>query len=265
MRRRLRPAFSLALLVLLYGPPPGARPSGVPTHVCGTRPLIDEKKTGTQIEGDHEAQLGAWPWLVSLQIYRVFEGGYRHKCGGSLISNNSVLTAARCIKKWVNPEYWRVVIGLRHLYKHHSHTINFRVRDIVVHSNFKVNSYDNDIALFELIKFVEYDEYIQPICLPDIPLLVTDKNPCYISGWEKKEEKGDMKYTLQESQVDIIPLYTCARHRWYSGHGISRDMICADSASGHKNTCKESPSQALAVASKSIQGSILVQFILETG
>uniref|UniRef100_A0A670IA36 Peptidase S1 domain-containing protein n=1 Tax=Podarcis muralis TaxID=64176 RepID=A0A670IA36_PODMU len=138
---------------------------------CGTRPLIDEKKTGTQIVGDNEAQLGSWPWLVSLQIYRVFQGGYRHRCCGSLISNDLVLTAAHCIKEWVYVSLYFILSILGIMGK-------------------MLNSYDNDIALFELIKFVEYDDYIQPICLPDIPLLVTDKNPCYISGWGEKEEKG---------------------------------------------------------------------------
>uniref|UniRef100_A0A8D0DMZ7 Peptidase S1 domain-containing protein n=1 Tax=Salvator merianae TaxID=96440 RepID=A0A8D0DMZ7_SALMN len=89
-----------------------------------------------------------------------------------------------------NPEYWRVVIGLHHLYKWQSHTENHRVKDIVVHSEFKSGHYENDIALFKLIRSVKYSEYIQPICLPDIVLLMSDDNPCYISGWERSKTKG---------------------------------------------------------------------------
>lgn len=66
---------------------------------CGTRPVVDEITTGTRIIGGHDAQLGAWPWQVSLQVYH-FGVGYVHVCGGSLINHNSVLTAAHCVKRW---------------------------------------------------------------------------------------------------------------------------------------------------------------------
>ena len=66
---------------------------------CGTRPVVDEIATGTRIIGGHDAQLGAWPWQVSLQVYH-FGVGYVHVCGGSLINHNSVLTAAHCVRKW---------------------------------------------------------------------------------------------------------------------------------------------------------------------
>ncbi|ETE56931.1 Transmembrane protease serine 12, partial [Ophiophagus hannah] len=106
-----------------------------------------------------------------------------------------------------NPEYWRVVIGLHHLYKPHSHTISRRVKSIVVHSDFKWDSYENDIAMFKLVKFVEYNKYIQPICLPHNSHLVTDKNPCYVSGWENRKKKGKIQTVLQEARVITIPLH----------------------------------------------------------
>ncbi|KAF7246934.1 Transmembrane protease serine 12 [Varanus komodoensis] len=68
---------------------------------CGTRPFVDEISAGNRIIGGHDAQPGAWPWQVSLQVYH-FGVGYYHVCGGSLITNNSVLTAAHCIKKWTS-------------------------------------------------------------------------------------------------------------------------------------------------------------------
>ncbi|XP_034268345.1 transmembrane protease serine 12-like isoform X2 [Pantherophis guttatus] len=196
-------AFSFwALLVLFREAAPKALPPMNLSDGCGARPAIVNITAETQSLGGHVAQLGAWPWQVSLQIYRVPSGRYQHVCGGSLINNNSVLTVARCIEKWVNPEYWRVVIGLHHLYKPHSHTISHRVKSIIVHSGFKWDSYENDIAMFKLVKLVEYNKYIQPICLPQNSHLVTDKNPCYISGWENRKKKGKIETVLQEAQED---------------------------------------------------------------
>lgn len=55
--------------------------------VCG-RPVYSGR-----IVGGQPAALGRWPWQVSLQYDQT------HICGGSLVSEHWVLTAAHCIKK----------------------------------------------------------------------------------------------------------------------------------------------------------------------
>ncbi|XP_061471259.1 transmembrane protease serine 12-like [Rhineura floridana] len=202
---------------------------------CGIRPLMDEKLTETRIVGGHDAKLGSWPWQVSLQHYTAGIG-YFHMCGGSLINNNTVVSAAHCIKKWRNPAFWRAVIGLHHLYEHNSHTVKRRISTIASHSSYDSETYENDIALFTLIKYIKFNDYIQPICLPDAPL-TNDEYPCYIAGWGNTKEKGSGKLILQEAQVDIIPLRVCNRYDWYGGI-ITKNMVCAGSASGRVDSCQ---------------------------
>uniref|UniRef100_A0A8D2KQA1 Peptidase S1 domain-containing protein n=1 Tax=Varanus komodoensis TaxID=61221 RepID=A0A8D2KQA1_VARKO len=205
---------------------------------CGTRPAVDKLKTGARIVGGYEAQLGAWPWQISLQIYRLGIGlRYLHVCGGSLINNNSVLTAAHCIKEKLKPEIWKAVIGLHHLYLHESHTVQSRVRAIMIHSKFNKKTLENDVALFKLSKPVIYNDYIQPICLPNTSLLLTDGTPCYISGWGLKNENGVGTYILHEAQIRIIPLKICNRYDWYAG-AVSRNNLCAGSETGHVDSCQ---------------------------
>ncbi|XP_042308760.1 transmembrane protease serine 12-like isoform X1 [Sceloporus undulatus] len=230
-------ASLVALLVLLSQALAAAAAAASPSDACGTRPAVNEVTPDARIVGGRDARVGAWPWQVSLQLYRVALGGFRHECGGCLINSNSVLTAAHCIKKWVNPEYWRAAIGLHHLYKEQAHAIKQRVSNIIIHPDFRKGSYESDIALFKLLKSVKYNEYIRPVCLPEVSHLVPDKNLCYISGWGKKEKKGKFELTLREAQVDIIPLYTCNKHDWFKGI-ISRNMICAGSESGHVDSCE---------------------------
>ncbi|KAK9407155.1 TMPRSS12: Transmembrane protease serine 12 [Crotalus adamanteus] len=156
---------------------------------CGTRRVVDDIVTGTRIVGGHDAQLGGWPWQVSLELYR-FGKGFVHVCGGSLINHNSVLTAAHCIKEWTVASFWRAVVGLHHISRYHVHTKKSRIRAIIMHSSFNKITYENDIVLFKLMESIKFNQYIQPICIPDAPVTLNDEMPCFITGWGQTTEKG---------------------------------------------------------------------------
>ncbi|XP_062977533.1 transmembrane protease serine 12-like [Elgaria multicarinata webbii] len=218
---------SLALLVLLGG-------VLASNDECGTRPTVDA--TGSRIIGGHEAQLGAWPWQVSLQVYRLGLG-FLHICAGSLITNDSVLSAAHCTRKKLSPEIWRAVFGLHHLYKHSTYAIKRRVRAITVHTWYNRETYENDVALFKLSKPIIYNDYIQPICLPDKSLRLTKDTECYIAGWGMQREDGTGTLQLQEAKIRIIPLDICNRYDWYGG-SVSSNNLCAGSETGRVDSCQ---------------------------
>ncbi|XP_053150312.1 transmembrane protease serine 12-like isoform X2 [Hemicordylus capensis] len=208
-----------------------------PHTECGTRPLMDETATGSRIVGGRDAILGSWPWQISLQVYQ-FGTGYHHICGGSLINNNSVLTAAHCTKHWMDPEFWRAVIGLHHLYRYQPQVVKARVSTIIIHSDYDKVTYENDIALFQLEKYIPYSDYIQPICLPKAPLTLTAANHCYISGWGATREKGKKNPAiLQETEINIIPQHICGSPDWYWGI-VKENMLCAGSEHGGVDSCQ---------------------------
>ncbi|XP_044850756.1 transmembrane protease serine 12 isoform X4 [Mauremys mutica] len=230
-------AALVVLLLLRAGGGPGSPAPRRATSTCGERVLVD-MISGPRIVGGHDAQLGAWPWQVSLQVYQ-YGVGFKHLCGGSLVNEYSVLTAAHCVRRQMDPYYWRVVIGLHDISRPERHTEKYSVREIIVHSEFRIETFENDIALFKLYKSVSYNDYIQPICLPfvHIHLNINNQTKCFISGWGSISEKGEGSPILQEAQVDIIPSDICNGFEWYEGM-VNNNMFCAGFESGGIDSCQ---------------------------
>lgn len=88
---------------------------------------------------------------------------------------------------------WRAVIGTNNIKGyHHPHSKKIKVKAIIIHPDFNLENYVNDIALFHLKKAVKYTEYIQPICLPfDVFQKLDQNTKCFISGWGRTEEEGN--------------------------------------------------------------------------
>ncbi|XP_006735225.1 transmembrane protease serine 12 [Leptonychotes weddellii] len=202
---------------------------------CGTAPLADALE-GSRIIGGTTAQTGAWPWVVSLQI----QSGkiLAHICGGSLVKNKWVLTAAHCTKDIRDPLMWRVVIGTNSIKGHHPHSKKMKVKAIIIHPDFNLETYVNDIALFHLKKAVRYTDYIQPICLPfDVFQKLDQNTKCFISGWGRTEEGGNVTDVLQEAEVHYISRKICDSEQSY-GKIIPNTSFCAGDEDGIFDTCR---------------------------
>jgi len=63
--------------------------------MCGTQPIQPTGISSARIVGGMEARPNSWPWQCS--VYGDQGGGYFNQCGGSVISNTYILTAAHCL------------------------------------------------------------------------------------------------------------------------------------------------------------------------
>ncbi|OCT95816.1 transmembrane protease serine 12 [Xenopus laevis] len=205
----------------------------IDSEVCGERPLVDTP--GSRIVGGQDALPGAWPWQVSLQYFRTYSG-YSHRCGGSLIQNKWVLTAAHCFRENQNPEHWRVVLGLHNILMEGSTVVKARIKKIIIHASYDHAAIRNDIALLLLHDIVGYNDYIHPVCLGSGTIQDAD-TPCFITGWGATKEKGSISVILQEAQVHTIAYSVCNSTSAYNGF-ITHSMICAGDESGAVDSCQ---------------------------
>jgi secreted trypsin-like serine protease len=94
-----------------------------------------------QIIGGAAAERGQFPWQVSIHTDNAW------LCGGSLIMNNWVVTAAHCV---YNRTSFRVRIGTIYWYWAPNDGYDLTTTEKYVHPNYTVANLNNDLALLKL-------------------------------------------------------------------------------------------------------------------
>ncbi|CAI9564230.1 unnamed protein product [Staurois parvus] len=195
---------------------------------------------GSRIVGGHDALPGSWPWLVSLQQPLDYEGqDFGHTCGGFLVNQWWVLTAAHCFKG-VGSDYlqWRLVLGARQLSDLGPETEVRRIARKIEHKGYNPQTEQNDIALLLLDRAVKHSDYIQPACLPRRDTITEHLTECYIAGWgATSEDSGVPVDILQEAQVHLIDVKKCNSSSWYNG-AVGKYNLCAGYERGGIDSCQ---------------------------
>ncbi|XP_055531960.1 polyserase-2-like [Wyeomyia smithii] len=205
---RVIPVAILLLLITLEGDYGAA----ANTVSCGQRQLTAQG----YIFGGKAALEANWPWHAA--IYRKLAKGEEYICGGTIISENFVLTAAHCTVSFRSPlsaDNFLVKLGLHNRSYPTENTVIYEVVEVIRHDAFSSNNLQNDIALLRTEEDITYSDYIQPVCL--WPVEKSDLNsvlntPGAVVGWGlgdayKPEE------ILQEAELSVVDYATCLKSK----------------------------------------------------
>jgi len=200
-------------------PPPTTAAPVTGNCQCGLKGGV-----GTKIVGGTNAGRNEYPWQVGLVSTR----GGRPFCGGTLISSDTVLTAAHCK---TDVRSFNVVVG------DHDVSVADGEQRIspsqwISHPNYRGN--DNDFAIIKLSSPVTISDTVLPACLP-----TSNKNydgvVATVTGWGTLTSGGSQPNILQEVDVNTMTNGQC-HNTLYSASDISNNMMCASGPG--KDSCQ---------------------------
>jgi len=208
---------------------------------CGNTPI--RPNLNGFIVGGVEARPHSIPWQIGLGVMQGGSFGGQI-CGGSIVSKNVVVTAAHCIKSWY--QYYVRVGQHQRLYSPTGYTKFIKVKKATVHPQWNPNSIQKyDIAILELEEDIEFNDAIQPICLPS-PTQRWGKSTNYlVTGWGTTRESGSSSKVLMQVIVPYITQKTCKS--LLGSSSVHCAVICAGYLEGGKDSCQGDSGGPLAV------------------
>ncbi|XP_051883967.1 chymotrypsin B-like [Pristis pectinata] len=183
---------------------------------CGI-PAISPVITGyARIVNGEDAVAGSWPWQVSMQQTNGF-----HFCGGSLINENWVVTAAHCS---VSTRHL-VVVGEYNKCSQDAKAQFIPVAKAITHPRWNPKTINNDITLVKLSSPVSFNSYISPVCLASAYESFSPGKLCVTTGWGLTRPNAfGTPCILQQTSLPLLSNRQCEQ---YWGNMISDVMICA--------------------------------------
>uniref|UniRef100_A0A8C5N5T6 Peptidase S1 domain-containing protein n=1 Tax=Gouania willdenowi TaxID=441366 RepID=A0A8C5N5T6_GOUWI len=198
---------SLLLILLL-------RETSSQLSVCG-KPALNNRVIGGQT-----APAGNWPWQVTIHKY----GG--HRCGGSLINAEWVLSSAYCLS-YYSKDNMTVYLGRQSQVASNSAEVSRNVSEIIIHPNFS-SVFDDNIALLRLSSAVTFTDYILPVCLAASGSIIHDEEDVWVTGWGTYSWSSD---NLTEVEVSTVGSRKCScAYHPYGVYLNSSNVLCAGEA-----------------------------------
>ncbi|XP_068902110.1 coagulation factor IX-like [Tenebrio molitor] len=215
--------------------------------VCGK---LRSKRNPTLIVGGKVARKRYFPWQAALYHAR----NLKFLCGGSLLNERIILTAAHCITdedgNLLPKEFYLVAVG-KHFRKYSDSRDSAHTQRSQIHRMFVPDEYEGDtqnyladIAILVTVKTFTFSARVQPVCVDwtrnyehEI-LNPHGRRKGFVAGWGYTVETGKVSDVLQQLRVPSVPQQRCKSdlpvdYRKYLTH----DKLCAGYLNHGSSVC----------------------------
>lgn len=253
-----------------------------PSHQWPDRDECGTVQYQSRVVGGGNADIGELPWMALIKYVQPTTGRIGLHCAATLINRNFVITAAHCIfgksifMHWTPTDIrlgeWNLATNVDCIGDDDNDDdldcadphVDIPIRQVRPHPYYLMNAKDqyHDIALVQMVRSVEFTDFIKPICLPPpsppaIPLEPLDyavghksfsrlsaaatnrssspSNTYLVAGWGATE-KSAKSNILQKTSVKEVDLNTCVAKYKMEKLFIMSNQLCAQADA--RDTCQ---------------------------
>ncbi|VFV21436.1 complement factor d [Lynx pardinus] len=158
----------------------------------------------------------------------------KHVCGGFLVSERWVLSAAHCVEDLADGKL-QVLLGAHSLSQPEPSKRLYDVLRAVPHPDSRPDTIDHDLLLLQLSEKAELGPAVQPLAWQRLDHDVAAGTLCDVAGWGVVTHTGRRPDRLQQLQLRVLDRATCNQRTYHDGT-ITQSMMCGES--NRRDTCK---------------------------
>ncbi|XP_052590228.1 granzyme C-like [Peromyscus californicus insignis] len=166
---------------------------------------------GEEIIGGHEVKPHSRPYMTFIKY--VDANGKRKYCGGFLLRDNFVLTAAHC-----QGSSMTLTLGAHNIKAQEETQQIIPVEKAIAHPAYNDKNLSNDIMLLKLEIEAKRTKAVRPLKLPWRRVHMKPGDVCSVAGWGMMALNGTNADRLQEVELTVQKDQLCESHypRYYN-------------------------------------------------
>ncbi|XP_026040585.1 serine protease 42-like [Astatotilapia calliptera] len=197
-------------------------------HSAIMRSLVFVLLIGAAFALDDDKIVGGFECTPYSEPHQVSLNSGYHFCGGSLINQNWIVSAAHCYKSRI-----QVRLGEHDISVNEGTEQFIDSSRVIRHPQYDSWNIDNDIMLIQLSQPASLNSYVQPVALPTS--CAPAGTMCTVSGWGNTMSSTADQDRLQCLNIPILSYSDC--NNSYPGM-ITDSMFCAGYLEGGKDSCQ---------------------------
>ncbi|XP_041763828.1 trypsin-1-like [Anopheles merus] len=190
-----------------------------------------------RIIGGEETAPHELPYQVSLQWnYSNDTIPPMHFCGGAVLTDSWILTAAHCKTSYTADGHIEVVAGAHDILDRGEVNQRRKIERIITHERYCGTVCPYDIALIRVVEPFVLGDTVKPVRLP--ALNESFQGSALVSGWGSTTPAIVPEYPDKLRKV-VLPLvdYDECRQLWYDVSHLADTNVCAGPEDGSKSSC----------------------------